>query len=264
MPLPDADPDKRMYKLLKNIDLENLSFAEFQSTAQTVFAEPEAEDTLRRIVLINLARMSVAGDWNGLTTSGGGEQYALAPIDASLMPSTYTRYSPMDTYRLQSTTVASTSMEDKAMFERFVAPKTGTIGQITVRTSATNTGKDNLLIAVYSSTGGLPASRIGNISIDINGSADLYTSSSWSTAPPIVAGTTYWIGFVPAAGTVPIISMAVQTQFLALGFTHYPGTGYTTLYNNTGTDFDLPSTVNLAVTIPKSDILMPVWSYKYA
>jgi len=72
MPLPNADPDKRMYKLLKNIDLENLSFAQFQSTAQTVFAEPEAEDTLRRIVLINLARMSVAGDWNGLTTSGGG------------------------------------------------------------------------------------------------------------------------------------------------------------------------------------------------
>jgi len=72
MPLPDADPDKRMYKLLKNIDLENLSFADFQTTAQTVFAEPEAEDTLRRIVLINLARMSVAGDWNGLTTSGGG------------------------------------------------------------------------------------------------------------------------------------------------------------------------------------------------
>jgi hypothetical protein len=72
MPLPNADPDKRMYKLLKNIDLENLSFADFQTTAQTVFAEPEAEDTLRRIVLINLARMSVAGDWNGLTTSGGG------------------------------------------------------------------------------------------------------------------------------------------------------------------------------------------------
>jgi len=38
VPLPDADPDKRMYKLLKNIDLENLTFEQFQSTAQTVFA----------------------------------------------------------------------------------------------------------------------------------------------------------------------------------------------------------------------------------
>jgi len=90
MPLPDADPDKRMYKLLKNIDLENLSFEQFQSTAQTVFAEPESEDTLRRIVLINLSRMAVAGDWNGLTTSGGGAILSLGRI-----PPTTTRHQDM-------------------------------------------------------------------------------------------------------------------------------------------------------------------------
>ncbi|MBT6979631.1 MAG: hypothetical protein HN951_07340, partial [Flavobacteriales bacterium] len=72
MPLPDATKDTRIYQLLKNIDLGNLTFAQFQDAAETVFAEPEAEDTLRRIVLVNLARMSVAGDWSGLTTAGGG------------------------------------------------------------------------------------------------------------------------------------------------------------------------------------------------
>ena len=71
MPLPNAKPDKRIYELLKNVDLENLTFADLQSVGQTIFAEQGAEDELRRLVLVNLARLSVAGEWNGLTTAGG-------------------------------------------------------------------------------------------------------------------------------------------------------------------------------------------------
>ena len=75
MPLPDADPDKRIYALLKNTDLENLSFADFQGVAEKVFAEQGAEDTLRRIVLVNLARLAVAGEWNGLDFGRSGGAY---------------------------------------------------------------------------------------------------------------------------------------------------------------------------------------------
>jgi len=71
-PLPDATPDQRIYKLLKTTDLENLTFADFQKVAQTIYAEQGAEDELRRIVLVNLARLAVAGEWTGLTTAGGG------------------------------------------------------------------------------------------------------------------------------------------------------------------------------------------------
>jgi len=264
MPLPDADPDKRMYKLLKNIDLENLTYAQFQSTAQTVFAEPESEDTLRRIVLIQLSRMAVAGPWDGLTSSGGSVQYAFDPIDASLMPATFTRFSPQDVYRLQSTTTATSDVEAKALFLRFVAPKTGTIGQITIRTGQTNTSKEDVKIGVYSSSGGLPTTRIGDIDIDVNGGTALYSSSSWSTAPPIVAGTTYWIGFVSKGAALPNLSKANYAQFLSLGLTHHPGTGYSALYNISGTDFDMPSTVDLDATQANGSQSFPVWSYKYA
>ena len=72
MPLPDAVPDRRIYELLKTVDLENLTFSDFQGVAQTIFAEQGAEDELRRIVLVNLARLSVAGEWTGLTSAGGG------------------------------------------------------------------------------------------------------------------------------------------------------------------------------------------------
>ncbi len=71
-PLPDAKPDKRIYQLLKTTDLQNLTFSDFQKVAETIYAEQGAEDELRRIVLINLARLSVAGEWNGLTSSSSG------------------------------------------------------------------------------------------------------------------------------------------------------------------------------------------------
>jgi len=265
MPLPDADKKSpRVYTLLQNIDLENLTADNLADVGDPIAIEEANEDELRRLCLVAFARMVTKGSFDGWLTAGGSTQYALAPIDASLMPSTYTRFSPTDVYRLLSTTTTTSDTEDKALFLRFVAPKTGTIGQITLRTGTTNTGKDDVKIGVYSSSGGLPTSRIGDIDIDVNGGADLYTSSSWSTAPPIVAGTTYWIGFVSGGAANPNVSMAAYTQFLSLGLTHYPGTAYNSLLNVTGTDFDMPSTVDLDVTQPKNSSPFPVWSYKYA
>jgi len=118
VPLPDADPDKRMYKLLKNIDLENLTFEQFQSTAQTVFAEPESEDTLRRIVLINLSRMAVAGQWNGLTTAGGStpgtggyvSNYWYAPMSNGASAAVYALTADK-LYLVPITTTADMSLE---------------------------------------------------------------------------------------------------------------------------------------------------------
>jgi len=81
MPLPDApDYSKRIYELLKETDLENLSYAQFQGVAEKLFIEPENEDEMRRLVLIQLARMAVRGDWDGFLTGGGGG--GGAPTDA--------------------------------------------------------------------------------------------------------------------------------------------------------------------------------------
>ena len=73
MPLPNApDYSQRIYELLKETDLENLSYQQFQSVAEKIFIEPENEDEMRRLVLVQLARMAVRGDWNGFLTGGGG------------------------------------------------------------------------------------------------------------------------------------------------------------------------------------------------
>ncbi len=81
MPLPDANNySMRIYELLKETDLENLSYAQFQGVAEKLFIEPENEDEMRRLVLVQLARMAVRGDWDGFLTGGGGG--GGAPTDA--------------------------------------------------------------------------------------------------------------------------------------------------------------------------------------
>ena len=261
----DRKPSKRVFPLLQNLDLDNVTFDQVQGTGNPISIEDMNEQEMIDLIIVNLARLCVAGEWNGLLTAGGGEQFAFQPIDASLMPSTYANYSPTDVYRVQSTTTASTTMEDKAVFVRFVAPKDGVMNEITLRTGVTQSSKDDVQIGIYESSGGLPSGAgIGFIDIDVNGGVDLYTSSSWSTTPTLTAGETYWIGFAPAGSAVPAISTASYNQYLSLGLTHYPGTAYNTLYNNTGTDYDMPSTVDLSVTTPTNSLTLPVWMYKYA
>jgi len=66
-PLPDAEKkSKRVYTLLQNIDLENVTFANIQGVGNSISIEEMSEDELRRLVLINLARLCVKGEWDGL------------------------------------------------------------------------------------------------------------------------------------------------------------------------------------------------------
>ena len=72
MPLPDAPAESpRVYKLLKNIDLETLAADddEIINTGNPISIEMLNEDELRRLILVQLARLSVKSEWNGLLGS---------------------------------------------------------------------------------------------------------------------------------------------------------------------------------------------------
>ena len=67
MPLPDAPAQSpRVYKLLKNTTLENLTNADMTSVADPISIEMLNEDELRRLLLVQLARLTVKQEWNGL------------------------------------------------------------------------------------------------------------------------------------------------------------------------------------------------------
>jgi len=67
MPLPNAPAQSpRVYKLLKNTTLENLTDDDFILVANPITLELLNEDELRRLLLVQLARLSVKSDWSGL------------------------------------------------------------------------------------------------------------------------------------------------------------------------------------------------------
>ena len=69
MPLPDAPAESpRVYKLLKNIDLQTLAADDDDMilTGNPISIEMLNEDELRRLVLVQLARLCVKGEWDGL------------------------------------------------------------------------------------------------------------------------------------------------------------------------------------------------------
>jgi len=75
MPLPDASKKSpRVYTNLQNIDLENVTFANIEATGNPIAIEEMNEDELRRLVLCNVARLVVKGEWTGLLESGGGAE----------------------------------------------------------------------------------------------------------------------------------------------------------------------------------------------
>jgi hypothetical protein len=72
MPLPDA-PTKspRVYKILKvkTLDAEapnSLSQTDIANVGNPISIEMLNEDELRRLVLVNLARLTVKQEWDGL------------------------------------------------------------------------------------------------------------------------------------------------------------------------------------------------------
>jgi len=225
MPLPDADPDKRMYKLLKNIDLENLSFAQFQSTAQTVFAEPESEDTLRRIVLINLSRMAVAGDWNGLTTSGGGDSGygTLPPI---------TEVGAYDGFDITSlapwgAVTGSSSNMNAASYPQsypFVSPVTGTLSEIEIQVNTT-TASSTLVVAIYEqdATTHMPSTMLGYVTFDTETATGTVGQTSFSGGTPaLTAGTQYWVSQARGTSAYASLKGVPEEERAGLGPANYP------------------------------------------
>jgi len=67
MPLPDAPAESpRVYKLLKNTLLENLTNDDITLIGDPISIEMLNEDELRRLILVNLARLTVKQEWDGL------------------------------------------------------------------------------------------------------------------------------------------------------------------------------------------------------
>ena len=203
--LPDATRSDRVYPLLQNLDLENLAFATVQGVGNTLNIEEMNEDELRRLVLVNLARLTVAGEWNGLLTAAtaGSSEF---PMGASSAPDAisgagvlvqYPMFFPQAKLETTANSVVRFNKNQMNLFP-FWAAKDGTMDSMTCRIVATN--PDDLVVALYSNdtTKGVPTTKIGTSVVWDMGTAsgiitlDLSGVGDWA----VEAGKVYWLGMM--------------------------------------------------------------------
>ena len=196
MPLPDAKPSTRIYELLKTTDLENITFSQFQGVAEKIFAEQGAEDELRRIVLVNLARLSVVGEWTGLTSAGGGgtNVYGAAPIQRFTGAAGDLNMTiPASAYGGGSI-YSSASLPVGMYVYPFMASDDATIDAFQIY--ANNTAGTTTLLGVYNSLdNGLPDALQVSCSITTS-STGVLTQTSLTGSLTMTKGETYYLAII--------------------------------------------------------------------
>jgi hypothetical protein len=259
MPLPDATTDKRIYELLKTVDLENLTFSDLQAVGQTIYAEQGAEDELRRLVLLNLARLSVVGEWTGLTSAGGGggtSSWGAKPVSRFTGSGGDLRmFTPASGYNVQQTNTGTWATG--LFLYPFMASDDNAIDAIQIY--ANNTIGTTTKIGVYNTLdSGLPDAL--QVSADIsNSSTGLLTQTSLTGSLTLQKGETYWMGFI-----VDSTSQQIAAHWNTYGSPLVPlpqtavtlGNAEFLLYDSTPTS--LPATITLSDFDPVSVNIMNI------
>jgi len=91
----DRKPSKRVFPMLQNLDLDTVTFAQIASTGDPISIEDMNEQELQDLVLVNLARLVVSGEWTGLLEAGGGAP-GLKIVTSTMSGGTYDQFNTSD------------------------------------------------------------------------------------------------------------------------------------------------------------------------
>ena len=197
MPLPDASKKSpRVYTLLQNTDLDNVTFDNVQAVGNPIAIEEANEDEMRRLVLVNLCRLVTSGEWNGLlTAASGGVGWILPTPNTSYNNGDYSFVNANPPWGDCSTaTRSASSVEDKTNFFPFIASTSGDIAAMQMVIEGAAASTCNMLIGVYSDNDGYPGTLAGYATFDATSAATVVITS-FSDTITTVQGTQYWIGY---------------------------------------------------------------------
>jgi len=188
MPLPDANKKSpRVYTNLQNIDLDTVTFAQIQSTGNPIAVEEMNEDEMRRLVLVNLARLVCAGEWSGLLTASTSNVANLL----SVAP-------PADTYHYDLTGQSQGSQASNVAFTEdilylvpFSVPAQISASDL-MFSIPTGTFNGTFYIAIYGCelSTNLPHQKVDSASAAISTTGD--KTISFSTGASLNANTIYY------------------------------------------------------------------------
>ena len=212
MPLPDANKKSpRVYTNLQNLDLDNVTFANVQATGNPINVEEANEDELRRLVLVNLARLVTAGEWTGLLEAGGGgmtwqnsEEYNAA----SGYGGTHWNIATQGPICGNSSTSTLNQTSEYRFYNPFIAPFTGAPSAVSINVTVA-TGSQDLYVGFWSGTDGIPTTMLGyaTISTDSTGVQRVTSFTEASTGSlTFTAGEMYYYGTNKSGTENPTLS----------------------------------------------------------
>jgi len=215
MPLPDADKKSpRVYTLLQNLDLENLSADNLADVGDPIAIEEANEDELRRLCLVAFARMVTKGSFDGWLTAAGGGEEMLGGTPNADWQSGHLDYQSI-TCSHGRTSQSQTALDvgtGRQMFWPFTAANTGDLTSIGIKIS-TAVAAQNVRVGIYNAADdGNPSDLIGYADFDAASTGELFvTSGSFSDTITLARGTLYWYAVVQTTtgGSVSLTAMNV-------------------------------------------------------
>jgi len=257
----DRKPSKRVFPLLQNLDLDTVTFAEVQSVGDPISIQDMNEQEMLDLIIVNLARLCVAGEWTGLLEAGGGGNEFNGELVSSAANATpyfhITSGPPWGT----GTTQGLVFNTAEVYYYPFLSPVSSTLDELKLYISVASTTA-NLLVGIYSDNDGVPDTLLGYVTLDVT-STGYISSTSWTGGPPdLVRGTQYWIGWVRDAAE----SMAYYSQKIAqatgLGVSAGPAyVGYT--YLDINESLSLPATVTASDLEASQTVMVPDLGVKF-
>jgi hypothetical protein len=239
----DRKPSKRVFPLLQNVDLDSVTFANVQGVGDPISIEDMNEQEMQDLVLVNLARLAVSGEWTGLLEAGGGSG-GLSIAQGTYSSEYYNEISgtpPWGTMKMSSDFIGG----QYRLFWPFNSPNTGDLSEIAhwVNTAVAGT---SVAYGFYEvGDDGLPSTYLGSGSL-ASDSTGLQTTTSFTATISLEAGTNYFycalLSAVHAGG--PVIRTSGQDV---------PGIGPTLNLANTGYNCWRNSATSHATYVPSSD-----------
>jgi len=260
MPLPDANKKSpRVYTNLQNLDLDNVTFANIQSTGNPIAVEEMNEDEMRRLVLVNLARLVTAGEWTGLLEAGGGGDWNVN-LPEDFGASGYVRYviNSYPPYGIGTTATelwSTSNNMDKVFFWPFMAPESGDVAEMGIEITSASSEANDIKVGIYSTVAasGGPDTLLGYGQFDSESVAAVYDTSLSETVT-LVKGTQYWIGLTRSTAEIACTFRAIQLFYgPAVAPSDSPNVnGNSRMWRLSNSDLTLPSSPTLTDMYPNN------------
>jgi len=241
----DRKPSKRVFPLLQNLDLDSVTFEQVQGVGDSITIEDMNEQELQDLVLVNLARLVVSGEWTGLLEAGGGgggiASVAFSMRNAS--PNTTYDYYPMNVTQSGTLAIADVLGGNQPKFYPFTVGEAGDIADLSIYVASASSS-NTCLVGVYTSENGMPKTKISGLSFDVSSTGS--KTGALDATTTLEVGVQYWVGVTKGNTGDTFTTYSSDSTKTVNNFPSSDPFSRACIYSLASSDNTLPSTVTTA------------------